>query len=344
MVAPRRRRWLRHLRLAVELGAAAAALALTLLWASLPGVAALAKESPRTTAFIELRRAQAAEAHRPFALKWQWRRLDQISQYLRAAVVYAEDLHFYDHDGVDWGAIEKAAQSNYRRGTFSIGGSTITQQLAKNLFLSPSRSLLRKAREILIAGRLEDAMDKPRILELYLNVVEWGDGIFGAEAAARHWFGRSARQLTPLQAARLAVALPNPFTRSPKVHTAALQRKVARILWQLRRDGLINRSQLAAAAVEGGLPPPPSIDPPLGELPPELREAAGLDDDEDDSSDDAVTTPADAVTNPVDAGATPVDAAGPETPAGDARTDDAAPLTAPSSESPTPAPGDAAHQ
>jgi monofunctional biosynthetic peptidoglycan transglycosylase len=246
-------------------------------------VEALAGEQPVTTAFIELRRQQAAAAGRPFALQWQWRRTDQISQYLRAAVIYAEDLHFYEHDGVDWGAIEKAAQSNYQRGAFSIGGSTITQQLAKNLYLSPSRSLLRKAREILIAGRLEEAMDKPRILELYLNVVEWGDGVFGAEAAARRWFGRAARQLTPLQAARLAVALPNPFTRSPRVHTALLQRKVARILWQLRRDGLINRAQLAAAAVEGGLPPPPAVEPPLGELPPELREAAGLDDAADEA-------------------------------------------------------------
>lgn len=247
-----------------------AALLLALLWASVPSVTALAKGNPRTTAFIEIRRAQAAAARRPFPLQWQWRRLDQISQYLRAAVIYAEDARFYEHHGVDWSAIEHAAQSNYTSGALSIGGSTITQQLAKNLFLSPSRSLVRKAREILIAGRLEDAMNKERLLELYLNVVEWGDGIFGAEAAARHWFARSARQLTPVQAARLASALPNPFTRSPKTRTRALQRKVGRILWQMRRDGLINRAQLAEAAREAGLPPPPSELP--AELPPELRD------------------------------------------------------------------------
>ena len=230
---------------------------LTALWASIPTARELASGNPSTTAFIELRRAEAAQASRPLVIKWQWRRLNQISPYLRAAVIYAEDARFYDHEGVDWVAIEHAVEANYQRGKMAVGGSTITQQLAKNLYLSPSRSLLRKVRELLIAARLESDLTKPRILELYLNVVEWGDGIFGAEAAARHWFGRSARQLTPAQAARLVVALPNPFLRSPRHRSATLQRKVGRILAMLRRDGLINQESFAAAAAEAGLPPPP---------------------------------------------------------------------------------------
>lgn len=252
-----RSRWIPRLRGCAEAIVVASALGLTALWASIPTTDTLVNRNPRTTAFIELRRQQAAVAHRVLAIQWQWRRLEQISVYLRAAVVYAEDSRFYDHDGVDWDAIEKAAESNYQRGTLFKGGSTITQQLAKNLYLSPSRSLLRKLREILIAARIEDSLDKTRILEIYLNVVEWGDGIFGAEAAAQHWFGRSARQLSPTQAARLAAALPNPFTRTPRVRSAQLQRKVARILWQLRRNGVIDAAQLASAAAEAGLPTPP---------------------------------------------------------------------------------------
>jgi monofunctional biosynthetic peptidoglycan transglycosylase len=277
---------------------------LALLWASIPTVDELATRNPKSTAFIDLRRAEAAAAGRPFALKWQWRRLDQISQYLRATAVYAEDARFFEHDGVDWSALEKAAQSNYQSGALSIGGSTITQQLAKNLYLSPSRSLLRKAREILIAGRLEDALSKERILELYLNVVEWGDGIFGAEAAARHWYKRSARQLTPLQSARLASALPNPFKRSPKVKTTALQRKVARLLWQLRVEGLIDRAQLTQSASEAGLPPPPSADPAPGQLLPEAALPPGSDEDPEEKSAPPSNEPA-APTEPEDEPAPP---------------------------------------
>ncbi len=304
------RRWGRRLRLAFEVGLALGAFLLALLWASIPTVDELATRNPKSTAFIELRRAAAAAAGRPFNLKWQWRRLDQISQYLRATAVYAEDALFFEHDGVDWSALEKAAQSNYQSGALSIGGSTITQQLAKNLYLSPSRSLLRKAREILIAGRLEDSLSKERILELYLNVVEWGDGIFGAEAAARHWYKRSARQLTPLQSARLASALPNPFKRSPRVKTAALQRKVARLLWQLRVEGLIDRAQLTQSASEAGLPPPPSADPAPGQLLPEAALPPGSDEDPEEkgappSSEPGAAVPPEPADEPADEPAAP---------------------------------------
>lgn len=150
------------------------------LWCSVPETTPLLTENPATTAFIELRRAEAAAAKQPFDLRWQWRPLHRISRYLRAAVVYAEDGTFYSHHGLDWSAIEHAMERDVTHGALGVGGSTITQQLAKNLYLSPRRSFVRKLREMLIAFSLEDHLSKQRILELYLNVVEWGDGIFGA--------------------------------------------------------------------------------------------------------------------------------------------------------------------
>jgi monofunctional biosynthetic peptidoglycan transglycosylase len=241
-------------RRVAEAGAVIAASAALLVWCSIPDVAHLADEDPGTTAFIEIRRHEADDAGHAWKLEQRWVPLGKISPYLRAAVIYAEDIHFWTHDGVDWDAIEQAAE-----GDFSRGGSTITQQLAKNLYLSPSRSMVRKLRELLITYRLEDALDKHRILELYLNVAEWGDGVFGAEAAARHWFHRSAASISPAQAARLAVALPNPRDRSPAMHAAALIKKCARILRWMRKDHVISAAQYEDARVELGLakaPPP----------------------------------------------------------------------------------------
>jgi monofunctional biosynthetic peptidoglycan transglycosylase len=136
--------------------------------------------------------------------------LTRISENLRAAVITSEDARFVEHEGVDWDAIEKAYENNKRRGKKIKGGSTITQQLAKNLFLSGERSYLRKGQELIITYMLEFWMDKARILELYLNVVEWGNGVFGAEAAAEHYYGIPASKLSVDQSARLAAMLPNP--------------------------------------------------------------------------------------------------------------------------------------
>ena len=212
---------------------------------SVPNTGGLEHGNPTSTAFIDLRRDAAAAAGKPFKLSWQWKRIGQISQYLRAAVIYSEDIHFYEHDGVDWSAIEHAFQSDLDGS--KIGGSTITQQLAKNLYLSPNKSFLRKLREMLIAFSLEDHLSKQRILELYLNVVEWGDGVFGAEAASRHWFGHSAQTLTPWEAARLAVALPSPLKRAPNVRDPELTKKAVRIITLLRMQGLIDEEQEQAA-------------------------------------------------------------------------------------------------
>jgi monofunctional biosynthetic peptidoglycan transglycosylase len=165
---------------------------------------------PDTTSFME-RRLEALRAKNPkAALKHQWVDYGRISAHLKRAVVVAEDAKFIDHDGFDWEGIQRALERNQSRGKVVAGGSTISQQLAKNLFLSGERSVVRKAQEALITLMLESALGKRRILELYLNVAEWGEGVFGAEAAARHYFGTSAANLTPAQAARLAAMLPRP--------------------------------------------------------------------------------------------------------------------------------------
>jgi monofunctional biosynthetic peptidoglycan transglycosylase len=250
----RQRRWPRRVARAAEPVAIAAAIAALGLWCSVPDTARLAAENPTSTAFIDLRRSEAEAAGRPFPLRWQWRPLAAISRYLRAAVIYAEDYNFYRHDGVDWHALEHAISADWNRGAMSIGGSTITQQLAKNLYLSPRRSVLRKAREVLIAFALEDHLSKQRMLELYLNVVEWGDGVFGAEAAARTWFHHPAAALSPAEAVRLAIALPNPITRAPDVRDPELTRKAVRLIRCLRMQGLIGAAQERAALDEVGAP------------------------------------------------------------------------------------------
>jgi monofunctional biosynthetic peptidoglycan transglycosylase len=167
-------------------------------------------------------------------LKHEWVPYERISVNLKRAVVASEDARFNEHDGVDWEALEKAYERNNRRSKVVGGGSTITQQLAKNLFLTGSRSYLRKGQEMIIAFMLETVMSKKRILEVYLNVVEFGRGVFGAEAAARHYFRTSAANLTPSQAARLAVMLPNPRYYDKRGVTNYLARRANAIQRQMR--------------------------------------------------------------------------------------------------------------
>jgi monofunctional biosynthetic peptidoglycan transglycosylase len=165
---------------------------------------------PASTAFME-RSLDTLQAKDPRArLKHQWVPYERISVHLKRAVVAAEDARFLDHEGFDWEMIQKAMTRNEKKGRVVAGASTISQQLAKNLFLSGERSWLRKGQEAIITWMLEDMLSKRRILELYLNLAEWGDGVFGAEAAARRHFGVSAAALSPEQAAWLAVILPSP--------------------------------------------------------------------------------------------------------------------------------------
>jgi len=166
--------------------------------------------NPRETSFMRMRLAELRERDPAARLRHQWVPYDRISVHLKRAVIVAEDDKFVDHEGFDWQAIQKALEQNLQKGKVVRGGSTISQQLAKNLFLSDARTPARKLQEAAITLMLEQAMSKRRILEIYLNVIEWGNGVFGAEAAARHYFGVSAAQLTPEQAARLAAMVPNP--------------------------------------------------------------------------------------------------------------------------------------
>src|SRR5262249_11176768 len=182
--------------------------------------------------------------------------------------VHTEDARFFEHGGVDWDAVKKTVERDWQERSLSRGGSTITQQVAKNLYLSPSRNPVRKVREMMIAWRLESALDKERILEIYLNIAEWGPGVFGAEAAARHWFGRSAADLTAAQAARLALALPNPVKRSPRVASRALDRRAARLVRALRRGGLIDDAAMGGGPRRLGAPAPPPPPPPPAPPPP----------------------------------------------------------------------------
>ncbi|MBK9595741.1 MAG: monofunctional biosynthetic peptidoglycan transglycosylase [Rhodocyclales bacterium] len=173
--------------------------------------------NPSTTSFMSLRLDELREKDPRAGLKQQWVPYERVSANLKRAVVAAEDAKFSEHEGFDWEGIQKALEKNQKKGRIVAGGSTISQQLAKNLFLSASKTPWRKAQEAVITLMLEAVLDKRRILEIYLNVVEWGNGVFGAEAAARHYYGTSAAQVSAEQAARLAVLLPNPrkFGRLP---------------------------------------------------------------------------------------------------------------------------------
>jgi monofunctional glycosyltransferase len=199
----------------------------------MPDVSALRTTNPTTTALMDARRTQAQG--RKVERQWTWVPLSRISPHLRQAVVEGEDASFFTHEGFDWEGIKDAALYNIEAGKLKRGGSTITQQLAKNLYLSSERSLARKAREALITRSLEQHLTKERILELYLNVVEWGQGIYGAEAAARHHFKKSAHALTADEAAWLAAILPAPRRYDPIRKTTSLTRRHDRILKQITR-------------------------------------------------------------------------------------------------------------
>ena len=226
-----------------------AVLALLVLWIAyeviaFPDVAALARERPKTTAFMERRKAELRREGKSDELEWKWVAYDRISPYLRRGVLVAEDNEFYEHQGVDTKGMREALERNWKRGRITHGGSTITQQLAKNLYLSPSRNPLRKVREYFIARALEKNLTKKRILEIYLNVVEMGERVYGAEAAARHYFGKSAAALSVREAALLAGCLPNPRLMNPGDPNKRLRWRQSMILSRLRRWGHLAEEQV----------------------------------------------------------------------------------------------------
>jgi monofunctional biosynthetic peptidoglycan transglycosylase len=216
---------------------------------TLPDVRPLATMNPATTAFMELREREAAQAGRKVRRVQRWVPYTRISQHLKRAVIVAEDGAFFEHEGIDIAEIRKSIETSIERGSSLRGASTITQQLAKNLYLSPSRDPLRKVRELMITWRLEAALSKARILEIYLNVIEWGDLIWGAEAAARTYFGVPASALSREQAAILAGAIINPRVYSPA-------RPVGRLL---------RRQQIILARMGGVEPPAPAPSAPIVE-------------------------------------------------------------------------------
>ncbi|MBL8310386.1 MAG: monofunctional biosynthetic peptidoglycan transglycosylase [Burkholderiales bacterium] len=189
-----------------------------------------ADHPPGRTAFMAYRMGELHEKKPDAVLRYQWVPYERISRNLKRALVAAEDSKFVEHEGFDWDGIQLALEKNRAKGKRVAGGSTITQQLAKNLFLSPDKSYLRKGQEAIITLMLENMLDKERILELYLNVIEWGNGIFGAEAAAKRYYGVSAAQLTAEQAAKLAAMAPNPRFYERNLGAPGLRKKTGIIL------------------------------------------------------------------------------------------------------------------
>jgi monofunctional glycosyltransferase len=244
------------------------------LWRTLPDPAGLARENPRTTALIEQRRAEARAARRPFRPRQAWIPLEQISPTLVKAVLASEDANFFGHDGLDWEAIRDAAEHDLKVGRFARGASTVTQQLARNLWLGTEKSLWRKAKEAVLAAKLERALSKKRILALYLNVVEMGDGVFGVEAGARERFGTSAAALSPAQAVVLASILPAPRRVDLERPSSWIKARSRRLLDRLRDHGRLTADEhrSASAGLERILAGPAPRDD--REEPPEEEQAA----------------------------------------------------------------------
>jgi monofunctional biosynthetic peptidoglycan transglycosylase len=220
-------RWLAGVGVTVAFGS------LCYAYLTLPDVRSLSTANPPSTAFSELRDREAIAAGNTPKHVQRWIAYRRISPALTRAVLVAEDAAFWQHDGVDYDELQKSIELDWARGQLTRGASTITQQLAKNLYLSPSKSPLRKFRELIIARRLEAELTKTRILELYLNVIEWGDGVYGAEAAAQTYFHRSASALGPEDSALLAGAIVNPRLLNPLRPTARLARRQQIILHRM---------------------------------------------------------------------------------------------------------------
>ena len=219
-------------------------------------VGELATRIPRTTAFMRERDAEARRAGRRLQIDERWVPYERLSPLLRRAVLVAEDDAFFTHGGLDWNEIQASARRNLEAGRVVRGGSTITQQLARNLYLGDERTLSRKLKEAFLALRIERALSKRRIFELYLNLIEWGDGIYGAEAAAQRYFGVSASDLGPREAVLLAAVIINPRRYSPLDPGRRIERRVRLIASRLKRRGDLDEDGFRLA-VAAPLPPAP---------------------------------------------------------------------------------------
>jgi monofunctional biosynthetic peptidoglycan transglycosylase len=234
-------------------------------------VRALAARTPEKTALMLQREAEARAKKRKPRTVQTTVPLGRVSRSLIQAVISSEDQNFFGHEGIDWQAIKESAETNVKRGRAVRGGSTITQQLAKNLFFGTEKSLTRKVREAVVTRWLEDDLSKVRILTLYLNLIEWGDGIYGCEAAARAWFGKACADLAPDEAAGLAGMIPNPRRINPQANAARYERARRRVLWLMAHAGYIEKS----VAGLGSAPPPPEEDPEEVPEPAEDKDSSG---------------------------------------------------------------------
>jgi monofunctional glycosyltransferase len=214
----------------------------------------LATANPGQTSVMRQREEEARRAGQTSRVQQSWAPLSNMSKHLIHAVLASEDQKFFGHEGVDWDAVEKAIDEDRRSFRFARGGSTITQQLAKNLYFTTHRSLVRKLREVIVARWLEEELGKKRILELYLNVIEWGNGIYGAQAAALRYYGKPAGALDEVEAAGLAGMIPNPRRIHPRLSPKRHARAQRRVLWLMRGAGYLKREV-------GGL----GAEPPPGE-------------------------------------------------------------------------------
>lgn len=203
-----------------------------------PNISDLKEINPVPTAFMEYRQEEWAEQNRDMEITHKWVPMSKISPNVIKAVLIGEDDKFWNHDGFDVKGMEDAIERSLKKGSVA-GGSTISQQLSKNLYLSPSKNPVRKVKEAIITWRIENTLSKRRILEIYLNVAEWGDGIFGIEAAARHYYHKSAKNLTGREAARLAAVLPNPIKYNPTGSQKYVKNR-ARIIYKImKRRGVV---------------------------------------------------------------------------------------------------------
>jgi monofunctional biosynthetic peptidoglycan transglycosylase len=204
-----------------------------------PDVSNLKKENPERTSLMEYRCKEWKSRGEKYRIKQIWVPLSSISPYLIKAVLIGEDDKFWRHEGFDYESLKKAIEKDIKVKKFKFGGSTISQQLAKNLYLSPSKNPVRKLREAIITWKMERVLSKRRILELYLNVAEWGEGIFGIEAAARHYYGKSASELSPVESSRLAAVLPNPIRFNPLGDSRFVTKRADLIYSIMVRRGIV---------------------------------------------------------------------------------------------------------
>jgi monofunctional biosynthetic peptidoglycan transglycosylase len=224
--------------------------------ASLPDVAVLERRAPARTSLMRRRVAEARKQGRELRIDQRWIPYNSISPVMRRAVLIAEDDAFFSHGGLDWDEIRASMRRNLEAGRIVRGASTITQQLARNLYLGNERTVTRKLREIMLARRIEGALTKRRIFELYLNLIEWGDGIFGIEAAAQRHFGVPASALDARQSALLASVIINPRRFDPAHPNLRIERRARMILGRMWRRGFIGEFEYLVAT--GRTPPPPA--------------------------------------------------------------------------------------